>query len=516
MKGYADVSLLDTSLYLETPIGEKASIAIGGRKSYVGAIIEGAVPKDSGVNVISAPRYWDYQILARYRPAPAHEIRAFAFASDDELQFLFSKAADARANIAAPGLSSDQGFYRYILSYNYTPNKRFQNRFRFSSGSDRSRLDIGDLFFRLDAQQTQIRNDVTHQVASWLTLNYGADLLFQRTEGAIRLPLPPNEGQPTGGGGPPFSADDIRFSAFDETFYAPAAYFEAEFKPTADLRLLPAVRLEHFSRIDETVASPRFTVRNQLSKTFTAKGGVGYFVQEPFFDKTDENFGNPALGTKKTWQYAAGFEYRPRPHLSVDATVFYKHLWDMVSPTDVQTTGLLYDNNGKGSVLGLEMVLRHEFANHFSGWVAYTLSRARRTDSGAEASRPFDFDQPHILTVVGTYELPRNWQIGGRFRLVSGNPRTPVVGAFYDASADRYDPVFGPVNAARNGAFHQLDLRIDKTWISRYYKVAVYLDIQNVYNRANPEQPSYNFNFRRTGVQQSLPLFPILGSRIDF
>ena len=49
------------------------------------------------------------------------------------------------------------------------------------------------------------------------------------------------------------------------------------------------------------------------------------------------------------------------------------------------TRPLIYDNGGKGRVYGLELVARHEFANDFTGWLAYTLSRAERRDSGADA-----------------------------------------------------------------------------------------------------------------------------------
>ena len=87
---------------------------------------------------------------------------------------------------------------------------------------------------------------------------------------------------------------------------------------------------------------------------------------------------------------------------------------------------LIYDNGGTGRVYGMELVARHDFTNNFTGWLAYTLSRAERRDSGETEDRLFDFDQTHILTVVGSYLLPRNWQVGGRFRLVSGNPITPV------------------------------------------------------------------------------------------
>ncbi len=42
-------------------------------------------------------------------------------------------------------------------------------------------------------------------------------------------------------------------------------------------------------------------------------------------------------------------------------------------------------------------------------WVAYTLSKSERKDPGASNFRLFDHDQTHILTVVGSYRLPKNW-----------------------------------------------------------------------------------------------------------
>ena len=38
------------------------------------------------------------------------------------------------------------------------------------------------------------------------------------------------------------------------------------------------------------------------------------------------------------------------------------------------------------------------------------------------------------------------------------------------------------VNSERLPAFHQLDVRIDKTWYFRRWTLGVYLDIQNAYN----------------------------------
>jgi hypothetical protein len=106
--------------------------------------------------------------------------------------------------------------------------------------------------------------------------------------------------------------------------------------------------------------------------------------------------------------------------------------------------------------------------------------------------------------------------VGGRFRLVSGNPRTPVVASVYNASTDRYDATYGGTNTDRNAPFHQLDLRVDKRWIYQGWMLTVYLDIQNVYNRANPEGLQYNFDFSDSRRQQGLPILTILGVRGEF
>ena len=61
--------------------------------------------------------------------------------------------------------------------------------------------------------------------------------------------------------------------------------------------------------------------------------------------------------------------------------------------------------------------------------------------------------------------------------------------------------------------FHQLDLRVDKTWTFPAWKLTTYLDVQNAYNRANPEAVLYNYNFTQTRYQAGLPIIPSLGVR---
>jgi outer membrane receptor protein involved in Fe transport len=306
------------------------------------------------------------------------------------------------------------------------------------------------------------------------------------------------------------------------SWLSPAAFLELELSPVKGLLIIPGARVDYFQMVRETVFQPRLTLRWAATPWLAAKGGVGLFTQEPLIDQTDPAFGNPGLKTERALHVSAGGEWKPRPWITVDLTGFYKNLDNLVSATNtvVVENGvprpLVYDNNGTGRVYGLELIARHEFTNNFSGWLAYTLSKSTRRDSGSGEDRLFDYDQTHILTMIGSYMLPRNWQIGGRFRLVSGNPITPVVGSVYNASLDRYEPYYGRVNSDRLPMFHQLDLRVDKRWVYQRWMLTAYLDIQNVYNRSNVENYSYNYNFRRANPLQGLPILTILGIKAEF
>lgn len=144
------------------------------------------------------------------------------------------------------------------------------------------------------------------------------------------------------------------------------------------------------------------------------------------------------------------------------------------------------------------------------------MARSERRGPGEENYRLFDLDQTHNLTILGQYRLTPTWELGARFRYVTGNPTTPVVDAIYDSDADSYSPVYGAVNSGRVAAFHQLDVRVDKHWIFDTWKLTAYVDVQNVYNRANPEAIAYNFDYTESKSRAGLPLIPSFGVRGAF
>ncbi len=209
------------------------------------------------------------------------------------------------------------------------------------------------------------------------------------------------------------------------------------------------------------------------------------------------------------------------------ATLFYVRRHDLpVASVDH------FSSLGQGRSYGLELLLRHQITQHFYGWLAYTLSRTevagRLADdipmgnmgmprNGADLTwRPGQFDQTHNLVLVASYRWNAKWQTGFTYRLTTGTPRTPIVSSFYDADFNGYTRINGPPNSARNPTFSQLDLRVERTWTFDYWVLGVYLDVQNVLNRENPEGTLYDYRFQESASLRGLPILPILGVRGRF
>lgn len=522
--GSIDISLLDAGIYLQTPLGENAALAVAGRRSYLDAFLSSVIPSDVA-NLTTAPVYYDYQSLFEWRPAPAHRIKAFFMGSSDALRLLFQNPQEQNVQLQSGNTNLSTLFHRGSVEYLYAPSERFSHSLQLSAGHDATRLGFGGLFrFRSDTTTLELRDDTALRLGQRATLHLGVDTRLQLQDIEVLAPRPPREGQ--GVVNSAGNNSDIGARVFTRVEGAvrvlAAPFVEAELELLPGLTLVPGVRLEYFSQVDALGVDPRLTAAYRLSPSWTVKAGAALVHQPPTAQETDDSFGNPELGLQRALQLSAGLGWQPLKHLSLDATVFYKDLGGLVSSTgavverDGQFVPAVYDNGGRGKVVGLELFADHRFNANFRGWVSYTLMSARRTDSGESESRPFDFDQRHILNVVASYELPQNWRIGLRWRFVSGNPYTPVSGSTFVSDTDVYEPIAGALNSGRLPAFHQLDLRLDKRWLFDAWRLTAYISLTNAYAHENSEGLSYSYDFSQTGTVSGLPILPIVGMQGEF
>ena len=288
----------------------------------------------------------------------------------------------------------------------------------------------------------------------------------------------------------------------------------------------PQLRLEVLSWIGDfggggdfrqvhVLPEPRLALRWEPNRAVALKGSLGVYHQAPLPAELFGRFGAPDLVPQAGWAYVAGVDVQPLPRLTFELDGFYKDLRTLVSRGERPGDPPLV-NNGIGRVYGAQLLARITEWYGLYGWISYTISRSERKDHADSPWRVFQFDQTHIFTAVASWKFLRGYQVGARFRYVTGNPYTPVERAYLNANGGNYVPVYGGVYSGRLPDFHQLDVRFDKTWTFKTWSISAYLDVQNIYYRKNTEQLRSNYNFTKFEPVVGIPLFPALGLRGDF
>ena len=508
----AQVDLIDARLMVEAPLGEHTRFLVAGRRSWLDAWIGSVLEEGGEVGVTTAPVYYDYQAVLEHDVSKNTTARLTLFGSDDRMRIVVN-APDA----SDPSFGGDLGAHMRFQRLQLRTDTRFDHDTRWlntvSVGRDQQRFQSGSFDLDLTYQPVAVRSDLRSRVADGVTLVAGLDATWTAVDASYRGPPLVDGGESPG----PFFARPENDLGVKGALFAPAAYAMAELSPTAALKLLPGVRVDHSSDIEETVVSPRLAARWDVKRGFprtTVKGGVGLFHQAPQPHQTLAPFGTPSLSHERALHYGLGFEQELTPNVELSVDGFYKDMRRLVvQHADARApSGVKYDNSGTGRAYGTEILLRYKPGRRFFGWLAYTLSRSERRD-GNERYHLFDWDQTHILSALASYKLGRGWELGARFRYVTGKPYTPPTAAVFDSDAGAYQPIDGAPSSARDDAFHRLDVRVEKTWTFSEWKLSAYVDVQNAYNRKNVEGRSYNFNYSRSGNATGLPLLPIVGIR---
>jgi TonB family protein len=506
--GLAQADLIDARVLAEGPIGNTGwNFAVGGRRSYVDVWLKPALTA-SGAGVTTAPVYYDYQALVQ-RDFDSHSsIRFMFFGSDDRLDILI-KSVNASEPGLAGGISTHTGFWRLQARYKNRFDKDTELRVTAAVGEDFVDFNLGDNFFHLDSYPITTRAELARKITRGVTANFGLDLLYTPYDVTVRFPPFPRPGEPPGG---PFLSRPAITTHDQSSVFRPGMYTELEITPWHGGRIVPGARLDYAKDTQSWDLAPRFIARQDITDypRTTLKGGAGIYFQPPQPQETNPVFGMAGLASNRAIHYGLGVEREVTKNIEVSFEGFYKQLDYLV----LNKVG----NVGNGRAYGTELLLRYKPDARFFGWLAYTLSRSERRDQPGDPLRLAQFDQTHILTILGSYRLGRGWEIGARFRLVSGNLYTPNNYGFYDTGAGAYLPLQSfPLYGSRLPVFHQLDIRVDKTWLLKGgARFGMYLDVQNVYNQGNVEGVTYNYNYTQSAFVNGLPIIPSLGARIEY
>lgn len=541
--GYVAGDVMDTSGMLAAAITPRLRLAVAGRYSYLDRVLAAVTSQDVG-DFVPIPRYDDYQARATLVLGPDEELNATFLASDDHLQRTIPSNDPLEKRTQTTEASYRRLILRYARLLSDGASFALTPSIGYDRASDQQKFGNTPVSLSTTTWQYALRGTYRRKVARGVTLSFGLDLQA-RTVSADRqgsVNLPAREGDIFVFGQPP--AGETPFDRWTITLIDTAPFASAEVV-VGRLTLVPGLRFEPtliegsalyphaetsaplgYSRFDLPrnpgplgfFPNPRVTAAFRATRRLTLTAGGGIYGQPPDPEDMSPVFGNPTVDMSRAAHLSAGGSFKLTPTLTLEMVGFYKYLYDLVSRSALPSPPLAraLTQDGVGRSYGGQVLLRQELVHGFFGWVTYSLIRSERRDHPGQSWRLFDFDQTHVLSILGSYQLGRGYEVGARFRYTSGAPRTPVIGAFSVVQPGDYQPIFGAHNSIRLPAFYQVDLRFDKFWVLRRTKLNLFLDVQNVTNRKNPEEIVYDSSFTHRAYITGLPTLAVLGLRVEF
>ena len=480
LRGEWNVRLLDAGLLVETPIAQgRGSVLAGGRYAYPGLVLSAIAPE---VKLA----YWDYQTRASWKPTDRDTVSAFFFGSYDDLAR--RRPIGGGERVEEPIFNAE--FHRLDLRYDRALGSTGNARLALMLGSDRSGGDGGDATNKLVGLRTEIEDRLGPDVRG----RVGADVLLEHydlfdTDGDR---LRPRDGAAAVLYAP---RNDVTLGAYADVAWRVTPRFEVTpasartssprgGSVTPTRRPAPSTRSASSTiRRRRPGVDPRLAARVLVAPGLTWVSALGVAHQPPSLPVpvAGVNISRLRDGLQTSIQIGQGVEVALPLDFTLTATGFlhtYLGMTDATATCIGSDGGDLADYEASiddsclaqrvnGRAVGVELWLKRSLSKRLTGWVSYTLSRPTRVTNavaqhrvdGVLRPRPLlmeilgEFDRPHVLNVVGAYDLGRGFRAGARFMTYSGRPYSPR----------RYFGVaLPPFNTERMPAFHRLDVRLEK------------------------------------------------------
>ena len=309
--------------------------------------------------------------------------------------------------------------------------------------------------------------------------------------------------------------------ALEQAYYAQDTW-SSERK---NLSVTGGARVQHSGLTDETLFSPRGSLSLSRWNSFTLRAGFGMYYQFPDFRQLFGYLGNPNLRAERATHYNLSVERTFGERTRLLAEVYDRgdknQVFSLSEPRiqagNITIDGSPFQNSLRGHARGIELTVQRRSANGLTGWVSYAYSRTRLQDVNDNLSFVSDFDQRHTVNFYGNYRLTPTVNLSGQWRYGSGLPWRGFVaqqGEGFIISSQR--------NTARLPLYSRLDLRANKAFLFRKWKLTLSGEVLNVLNRKNifdvRSDPIRIKSRGRAfyGLTDLMPILPSIGVAFDF
>ena len=528
IRGDFTLGATEAALTLDGPAGEDATWLFSVRRSYLQFLFE-------ALGLPIRPDYWDAQLRFEADVTPRDRILVLGIGAIDDFDIVPPSPDDDFENfeIAASVIDNDQKSYTVGASWRRLIDGGFVTTTVSRSASDFEFADAGgdDLpVLTNESLERETRLSVQADLARLgdISLVLGVEAnrasldaeLFQRAlpGGTLLEDLAWREGVTT---------------------WKLAAFAQGGVDVGRRLNLTVGVRADEATALRDGLAfSPRASARYELGVGVTAQVGAGFFHQTPSLlslsVREDGDPVNLGLRQQRNRQLAGGFGWLVNPGLRVSLEGFWKDysrvpLLRNDPRIAVSNLGGDYGfvgaeplvDEGTGRARGLELFAQQKLLGSLYFLGAYTLSWSEF--AGVDGVlRPSSWDRRHAVDLTAGYRLGSAWELGAKLRVLSGLATTP-----FDlvASEEQY-PITGRgvqdwsrVGEIRTPTYARVDLRAERRFSFPGWNGVVFLDLQNVLNRANvvgfsyTEDPAFPDRIRPIDGAGLLPTF---GFSVEF
>jgi len=515
LQGNFRMSGTEVAATLDGPISKRTTFLASIRRSYLELLFQ-------ALDLPIRPNYWDYQFKTTTKINDKLTLTTIGLAAIDDFKLVAPKEATPEKLFAINsnplinqwnytiGISLKKliqdGYWNLSLSRNTLDNQadRYEDNERPSDANRTYQI-------RSNETENKFRFDVTKN-SNNISLSYGVVAQYVQFENAFyqlfRPALKDSAGNTLQNAITFNTNTGVNFLRYGGFAQLGTRLFNDRLAISTGIRA-DANSFSASSQNPLDQLSPRLSLSYALSNTLNFSASYGTYYRLPSYTQLAYNnngFTNPGKYIQSN-HYVAGFEILPSSTTRFTFEGFYKgyknYPVSILDAISLANKGIEFgaignepiQQDGTGRAYGFEFFAQQKLTEKFFGVFSYTLywSEFSGTD---QKLKPASWDNRHLVSATAGYKLPRNWELGIKFRYQGAAPYTP-----YNLEQSRLNYLtlgsgvfdYDKVNTLRLKAFHSGDIRLDKKWNYKKTTFDFYIDIQNFYASKSTGSPQYTF-----------------------
>lgn len=306
-----------------------------------------------------------------------------------------------------------------------------------------------------------------------------------------------------------------------------SAFTTYEFQLSDRFRANAGVRADYTSYNEDLNLSPRIQASYALTERLDLRAAAGIFYQTLPGYLLSQNPDIAALRNTRADHLIAGLDYLLSSDTKLSVEVYnkqYRNAPILPGVNALADRGFILDNfqqfydelndTGEAYARGMEVLIQKKLAVDFYGMVSASFFRTRYRDyTGAWQDRLFD--TRYLFSVIGGYRPNDLWEFSIRWTYQGGSVFTPVDPV---ASANSNTQILdiARFNQARFPAFHSMYGRFDRRFFLKRTNLVTFLEVWNLYNRANVEAEYWNIQTGLVDQATQFSLLPVGGVKFEF